>query len=416
MDSPDWCVLNVSRKCGLPSECRVPWILLSGCDQSRCIGQECHEPWLPLNRGQWRELKSGLLRVQWLPEGKSLPDVPEEFQDAVLFLGCRRGGVDPVGTAFYLTSSTDWDSEASPPDKIPSNYPTDPERYGWLVTARHVIEGIQESSEDGKVLLMVNGRDGSRIDPYPEYDVANWIQIPNDDSGYLADIALLPFLRPEQFALTPIPIEASLTPSRMAHANINPGADVVYPSLYYQHSGKRRNIPLMRTGTLAAVADYEEPVYIEARSAEAFAHLVEARSNKGASGSPVFVVLPPGRTFRHDDTKGTFLRLSTNTEFYLLGVMITHFGMQDLRDLRELVNLGVSVVLDSSYIWKGIDMAVKDGRGITPEPEIVEAAASIDLIEVEHESFTAQDYLRDLNKATRRFDDESDSEPKRTSE
>ena len=329
----------------------------------------------------------------------------------MLFLGCRRGGVEPVGSAFYVSSSPKWNPDASPPESIPPNYPTDRTRHGWLVTARHVIEGITNDSEDGKVLLMVNNHEGMRIDPCHEVDVGDWIRLPDDeDTGYLADLALLPFIRPDDYALAPIPIEASLTPSRMEHADVSPGVDVVYPSLYFQHYGERRYIPLMRTGTLAAPADFNEPVYIKAREREAFAHLVEARSYSGVSGSPVFVVLPPARTFRHEDKRGTFLRMMTNTEFYLLGVMITHFGLNDPYDASELVNLGIGVVLDVSYIWKGISMAISDGKALEPEPEVIEAAASMDSIEAAAEPYTAQDYLRDLNKATRRLDDQSGPE------
>ena len=83
---------------------------------------------------------------------------------------------------------------------------------------------------------------------------------------------------------------------------------------------------------------------------------------RGVSGSPVFVVLPPAPTKRHENKSGVYITLQANTEFYLLGVMITHFGLNDPKDMRELVNLGVAVIIDASYIWKGIDMAIKDGE------------------------------------------------------
>ncbi len=64
---------------------------------------------------------------------------------------------------------------------------------------------------------------------------------------------------------------------------------------------------------------------------------------RGVSGSPVFVVLPPARTKRHENKSGVYITLQANTEFYLLGVMATHFGLNDPKDMRELVNLGVAV-------------------------------------------------------------------------
>ena len=297
-----------------------------------------------------------------------MPDVPSAFQAAVLFLGYRAGGIGPAGTAFFVTSAPTWNPDASPPEAIPRNYANDRTRHGWLITARHVIEEVERHSEDGKVLLMANSLHGTRIEPPPETDLREWIQLPDDeDTGYLADVALLPFVKPDDYALAPIPIETFLTPSRMEHADVSPGADVVYPSLYFQYYGEHRYIPLMRTGTIAAIADHSEPVYVKAREREAFAHLVEARSYSGVSGSPVFVVLPPARTKRHEDKSGVMLTLRTGTEFYLLGLMITHFGLIDPRETKELVNLGIGVVLDVSYIWKAINMAINDGKAIGPD-------------------------------------------------
>ena len=131
-----------------------------------------------------------------------MPDLPGGLRHAVLFLAYRSGGEELAGTAFYVTSSTNWNPDTFPPETIPSDYATDPERYGWLVTARHVIEGIQSKSDDGRVLLLVNNRDGLRVQPYPEVDASEWIQMPNDsDTGYLADIALLPFAPSTDYSL-----------------------------------------------------------------------------------------------------------------------------------------------------------------------------------------------------------------------
>jgi hypothetical protein len=371
------------------------------------------KPWV-----EWWDTRiGGLARRQWLPEGKELPDIPAEFQHAVIFLGCRRGGVDPVGTAFFVSSPVAWNPEAFPPEEIPPLYPSDSERFGWLVTARHVIEGIADTSDDGKVLLMVNSKDGARVDPYPETDITEWFQMPDDeDTGYLADVALLPFVRPPNYAIAPVPIEASLTPSRRQHADVSPGADVVYPSLYYQYSGRKRNTPLIRIGTVAAVADHAEPVELHRYAKEVFAHLVEARSYNGVSGSPVFVVMPAAR-FRQsgDPDVGTVISMTSRREFYLLGLMITHFGIEDVQDSRELVNLGLAVVLDSSYIWKGIRMAMEDGKGKLPEPDLIEGVAGMDSVEPET-AYTSEDFDADLRKATRRTGGEPDQEPKRTSE
>ncbi|HEY5305545.1 MAG TPA: hypothetical protein VIJ52_02595 [Pseudolabrys sp.] len=63
--------------------------------------------------------------------------------------------------------------------------------------------------------------------------------------------------------------------------------------LFRMHFGKKRNIPIVHTGHIAALADPQEKIPIENRTTGETilveSHLVEAQTLEGLSGSPVFV-------------------------------------------------------------------------------------------------------------------------------
>lgn len=305
-----------------------------------------------------------------------MPEVPEELLKTVLFVGTRgKHDIQYHGTAFYVTSPPAWNPEADPPEPIPHNYPSDAGRSGWLITARHIIDGIKR--KERPVLLIANAVDGGRVEPPPEIPASEWIRLPDDPAtGHLVDVAILPFACPEEFDMEPIPIEMFATRSRIAHASIGPGHDVVYPSLYSARSGTHRNVPLLRTGTIAAMADPQET--IEVKGQNAVAYIVEGRSYAAVSGSPVFAALPPARPIRDENTRGTVIRLSTGSEFFLLGLMISHFGLTNVQDDRELLNVGLGVVLDNSYVIEGIRMAIKDGKAASHEKDIEEGVFTLD--------------------------------------
>ena len=286
-----------------------------------------------------------------------MPEVDPQLSDIVVFLAYWSGGEEVAGTAFLVTSpAAGWDREAFPPDPVPRGMSEDDRRF-WLVTARHVIDGIARanSDHDPRVLVWINTAASGRT-TY-ETKASDWLcAVDEPGDGLLRDIAILPFeLRPE-YSLRAFPIEASATASRVEHARIHPGADVVYPSLFYSRPGGSRNTPLVRVGTLAALADPEEPFFIEAVAKDTVAHIVEARSYRGVSGSPVFAVLPPGRTFRDSTSEGTYMRMSTRGETYLLGVMATHWDLRAL-ELESFgpLNLGLAAVMPVELVIDEIE-------------------------------------------------------------
>ena len=120
-----------------------------------------------------------------------------------------------------------------------------------------------------------------------------------------------------------------------------------------------RNLPLVRSGTLAAMSVEKVPVTMKDRTITRYtAHLIDCRAYAGFSGSPCFVQFPkePGI--------GGVGRPDEETE--LLGVFSSHFDWMetaavtgDLADVegsvRFPVNLGVGVVTPSASIVELLD-------------------------------------------------------------
>lgn len=87
-----------------------------------------------------------------------------------------------------------------------------------------------------------------------------------------------------------------LTPSDFITAeliqthDIGPGDDTFMVGRFVDHEGNERNLPAVRFGNIAMMAD--EPIWNASWKCEQESLLVEARSIPGYSGSPVFVSIP----------------------------------------------------------------------------------------------------------------------------
>lgn len=128
--------------------------------------------------------------------------------------------------------------------------------------------------------------------------------------------------------------------------NIGIGDEVFMTGLFTNHSGKEKNIPIVRIGNIAAMPD--EPI----RSADfgnLHAYLVELRSLGGLSGSPVFVYLTPSRIIN-----GTH-NLNSYAEFFLLGLLHGHW---DLKSATKGVELDQFTPNKETNINTGIGIAV----------------------------------------------------------
>ena len=149
------------------------------------------------------------------------------------------------------------------------------------------------------------------------------------------------------------------TESVIMEQKIGAGEEIIITGLFQSHFGNERNISIVRIGNIAMLKD--EPVWTRYPGGPIDAHLVEARSIGGLSGSPVFVNLPPIRIANNN-----FVPLKPGEpQVYLLhGLMHGHFDIQNLKDDAAVmddavggINSGIEVVIPVEKIIETIEQA-----------------------------------------------------------
>lgn len=269
--------------------------------------------------------------------------IPDEVRQCVVFLGVDTGADDPevCGTAFFVA----W----------PSEDPALNAAHGfcYLVTAKHVIDGITASSADGRIYMRMNlvGREAVWVSSEREA----W-RFPAEDADEYIDVAILPYL-PDAAVVEykALPRAMFATQSVIEAERIGLGDELFITGLFVNHYGQRRNSPIVRIGNIAGMPD--EPVRTDLGRMAAY--LVEARSLGGLSGSPAFVSIGPMRVGSDGG-----VAIGAGTRFFLLGLMRGHWdadlvGVEDVAlDShlgRELVNMGVAVVVPAQTIGAVLD-------------------------------------------------------------
>jgi hypothetical protein len=195
--------------------------------------------------------------------------VPDEVRKCVCFVCSEdvRGNIIPRGTAFFVGVNRAEGAEGI---------------WIYLVTARHVLDGVRRTRPDGNLLLRVNAAQAGAV--FVQSNVDQWVTHP--DSTLVDDAAVLAWAPPpDQVDFRVFPMTGAATDDVLRKSDIGIGDEVFLPGLFVHHAGKERNIPVVRVGNIAAMPD--EPVQTKIGAMDAY--LVEARSIGGLSGSPVFV-------------------------------------------------------------------------------------------------------------------------------
>jgi hypothetical protein len=244
--------------------------------------------------------------------------------------------------------------------------------FSYLVTARHVID---EATRGGypRLTLRVNSRTGK----------AEYIELASNDAwvtwkNEAIDVAVLGFgLDVRIFSHALIPVEMFADTQVLKNHSIGIGDDLFAVGLFVQKAGNTRNIPIVRTGIIAAMPTQEEP-FIR-KGGEYHAYLAEMRSIGGLSGSPVFVFL--------DRTRAIDARIPEGHHFgiFFLGLIRGHWDLErELTDSiamgdvqigyskGENLNTGIAVVTPAHYvlgILKSKEMHDRRARGIKQRKE-----------------------------------------------
>ena len=230
--------------------------------------------------------------------------VSERTRKCVVFLGFldEGGNFHPKGTGFVVSCQEHGG------------------KWLHLVTAQHVILKIQEFSED--VAIRYNLREGG-IDGALAH-VSEWYYHP--DAGNFIDVAVIPFDSSLGIDYSYIPIESDfVTEEVIDNLKMDTGDDIFVTGLFHSHYGKGKNIPIVRTGNIAAMP--EEPVHTKSGYIDAY--LIEGRSIGGLSGSPVFFQPAPFRTI-----DGVVTPTEGKTH-YLLGLVHGHFDVKEIIDIAQ---------------------------------------------------------------------------------
>ncbi|MEI9981939.1 MAG: hypothetical protein WDN69_01170 [Aliidongia sp.] len=156
------------------------------------------------------------------------------------------------------------------------------------MTARHVIEGTTRITN--KITVRLNDRSGNWIDKI--YDRSEWFFHADEN----IDVAVCPTnLRKSDYSILHCPTDGNiLNKSVLNYYNIGIGDEVNVAGLFRHDLSPSRNIPVIRTGTIAAMPHGR----IRTTHGYQESFLIEIRSIEGLSGSPVSVGIPPLRDVR----------------------------------------------------------------------------------------------------------------------
>ncbi len=221
--------------------------------------------------------------------------------------------------------------------------------FRYVVTAEHNVVAFQQKGWEMYVRSNLKSG-GVREDSWGR---GEWFFHPDPGS---TDVAVSPIdFRPdEEFKQIVLRSGPELdngilaTVQYMQANNVGLGDEVFIVGLFRSHYGLQKNVPIIRVGNLSMMKG--EPVYTE-YCGYTDAHLVEARSIGGLSGSPVFIHTPVPH------------RLNV-TQFRLLGLMHGHFDIQNLNedvvveseaDVTTGIHTGIGVVIPIEKIMETID-------------------------------------------------------------
>ena len=265
--------------------------------------------------------------------------IPHETLDAVCFLGVNltsgehAGKFYAFGTGFFVGVEH-------------SGFP-----FTYLVTARHVLDEAKRSNFDNS-LARVNTVDGGAqlIDLGPN---SRWAMFTNE----AIDVAVLPLpnLDTNVFGHRLISSTTFADSAAINSCGIGAGDDLFTVGLFVLRSGKQRNIPIVRTGVIAAMPYQNEP--FTRKGGTYHAYLAEMRSIGGLSGSPVFVYLDSTRIVKAPFPEGSEIAI------FCLGLIRGHWDLKrELSDSVEIedvqmgyskgedLNVGIALVTPIHYV------------------------------------------------------------------
>ena len=230
----------------------------------------------------------------------------------------------PVGTAFFIGAD---------PLEGKSVART------YAVTAKHVIDALKRKGVTELYLRHnLSAPVGDATMGVQAVGIEKWVTHPTDET---IDVAIAECGVPAACSERVLPFSLCATDDRLKADEVDLGDEVFVVGLFRHHTGKKRNIPIVRVGNLAARNEER----ISTKLGEMDAYLIEARSIGGISGSPVFLNLGITRSI------GGSMMQSPTSIFYAIGLIHGHF---DVLSSELASSLDSSGGLDPERINSGI--------------------------------------------------------------
>jgi hypothetical protein len=278
--------------------------------------------------------------------------IPEEIHKSVVFVGCRYwDGTEyvhkPMATAFV----------ASVPEGGAS--------FSYLVTARHwlVKNKSQLPDFDNVQEFRVNmlGGEANTI-----RHNGQWWFHPTEEKS--VDVAVCPF-DGTQVDVVPVSANSFLSDDTINDYYIGPGDEVAITGLFSKLTGKSKNIPIVRRGSVAILPEDKIPSVDlgDETPRDIEGYLIEVRSVGGLSGSPAFVRAPIGVDYNVHTRSGEFRQVKAHFQgdYHFLGLCQGHWEIPpDAKNKVEFpiakrgedsINLGIAIVVPAKKILEVIN-------------------------------------------------------------
>jgi len=313
-----------------------------------------------------------------------------------VFLGSKKadGAYEVRGTAFFLGRELNQEH-----------------KFVYLVTAKHVLDGIKNKLGLDSVGVRINIKGG--LSRWFDVKISEWKSHPNHSPESPVDVSVFLVTGAlHDLDIECYPLNEAATKSVIDRNEIGVGDELFFTGLFHYRYGSQRNIPIVRIGNIAAMPDPNELVPTSIGKVEAY--LIEARSIGGLSGSPVYVNLG---TTRWVDGEVRFAPKRFN--FYLLGLMHGHWDSSNAADLDEVnaddkvtkgVNVGIGIVIPTVKILEVINQPVfkkneEDSARLLAEEHL---PSTDDLLS--DDGLTSETFEGALKRASRKVSSQPESE------
>lgn len=245
------------------------------------------------------------------------------------------GGSKVGGTGFFI-----W--------RVPKeNQPSDFDNAGrkningataYFITARHVLEEIKKLGAEN-LAIRVNDKRGSFKEFQVPISAFHFHDCPE------VDLAAIPAsIDQDLFEVLPWILDETPEEDVFQKHNIGVGTGISIIGLFKHHTGTKRNLPIVRTGNIAAMPEEK----VSTAMGRMDAALIEARSIGGLSGSPVFANLGISQIrFNPEIAHYDFI-----SGIHLFGIMHGHY---DENADGDKVNVGIGIVTPASKLLELIE-------------------------------------------------------------